>query len=41
LIYKTNAHGSQTINLGGQARGLYNIRITNQQFTTTRKVMVE
>ncbi|NCA87108.1 MAG: T9SS type A sorting domain-containing protein, partial [Clostridia bacterium] len=41
LIYKSDTRGSQTINLGGQARGLYNVRITNQQFTTTRKVMVE
>jgi len=41
IVYKTDAFGEQSINLGDQARGLYSIRITNEKFTTIRKVMVE
>jgi hypothetical protein len=41
IVFHTEAIGNQTIDLGQQASGLYTIRITNNEFTTIRKVMVE
>lgn len=41
IVYQTETFGKQSIDLGNQASGLYSIRITNEKYTTIRKVMVE